>query len=129
VLGLIRLPSVPFLGAFSVGIARNRPRLLRITVPSSERADHLRRLGVDQARGIDLPVRVVPVTPAVGEPLPKPGARDLAAELGLETAPGVPRPGRHRTLELAQLDLHVGLQRARNDSGKFHQHRPGNCGR
>ena len=29
VLGLIRLPSVPFLGAFSVGIARKRPRLLR----------------------------------------------------------------------------------------------------
>jgi hypothetical protein len=26
VLGLIRLPSVPFLGAFSVGIARKRPR-------------------------------------------------------------------------------------------------------
>ena len=35
VLGLIRLPSVPFLGAFSVGIARKRPRLLRITAPSS----------------------------------------------------------------------------------------------
>jgi hypothetical protein len=34
-LGLIRLPSVPFLGAFSVGIARKRPRLLRITAPSS----------------------------------------------------------------------------------------------
>jgi hypothetical protein len=33
--GLIRLPSVPFLGAFSVGIARKRPRLLRITAPSS----------------------------------------------------------------------------------------------
>jgi hypothetical protein len=35
VLGLIRWPSVPFLGAFSVGIARNRPCLLRITAPSS----------------------------------------------------------------------------------------------
>jgi hypothetical protein len=35
VLGLIRLPSVPFLGAFSVGIARKRLRLLRITAPSS----------------------------------------------------------------------------------------------
>jgi hypothetical protein len=34
VLGLIRLPSVPFLGAFSVGIARKRPRLLRIKAPS-----------------------------------------------------------------------------------------------
>jgi hypothetical protein len=30
VLGLIRLPSMPFLGAFSVGIARKRPRRLRI---------------------------------------------------------------------------------------------------
>jgi hypothetical protein len=35
VLGLIRLPSVPFLGAFSVGIARKRPRLLRSIAPSS----------------------------------------------------------------------------------------------
>jgi hypothetical protein len=33
--GLIRLPSVPFLGAFSVGIARKRPHRLRITAPSS----------------------------------------------------------------------------------------------
>ena len=33
--GLIRLPSVPFFGAFSVGIARKRPRLLLITAPSS----------------------------------------------------------------------------------------------
>ena len=33
-LGLIRLPSVPFLGAFSVGSARRRPRPLRITVLS-----------------------------------------------------------------------------------------------
>jgi hypothetical protein len=36
VLGLIRFPSVPFLGAFSVGIARKRPRLLRISAPSSK---------------------------------------------------------------------------------------------
>jgi hypothetical protein len=36
VLGLIRLPSVPFLGAFSVRIARKRPRLLRTTAPSSK---------------------------------------------------------------------------------------------
>jgi len=33
--GLIRPPSVPLLGAFSVGIARKRPRLLRISAPSS----------------------------------------------------------------------------------------------
>jgi hypothetical protein len=31
----MRLPSLPFIGAFSVGIARKRPRLLRITAPSS----------------------------------------------------------------------------------------------
>jgi hypothetical protein len=35
VLGLIRLPPTPRLGAFSVGIARKRPRLARITAPSS----------------------------------------------------------------------------------------------
>jgi hypothetical protein len=35
VFGLIRLLSVPFLGALSVGIARKRPRLLRITAPLS----------------------------------------------------------------------------------------------
>jgi hypothetical protein len=33
VLGLTRLPSAPFLGAFAVGIASKRPRLLRITAP------------------------------------------------------------------------------------------------
>jgi hypothetical protein len=33
--GLIRVPSLPFLGAFSVGMARKRPRLLRMTAPSS----------------------------------------------------------------------------------------------
>jgi hypothetical protein len=31
----MRLPSVPFRGPFSVGIARKRPRLLRISAPSS----------------------------------------------------------------------------------------------
>jgi hypothetical protein len=35
VLGPTRLPSIPFFGAFSVGIARKRPHLLRITTPSS----------------------------------------------------------------------------------------------
>jgi hypothetical protein len=35
VVGLIRLPSIPFLAAFSVGIARKRPRLLRMTAASS----------------------------------------------------------------------------------------------
>jgi hypothetical protein len=49
-----------------------------------KRPDDLRRLGVDQARGVELLVRVVLVPPAVGEPLAEPGARDLTAQLGLE---------------------------------------------
>jgi hypothetical protein len=35
VLGLIRLPSTPRLGAFSVGIASQRPRRLRMVTPSA----------------------------------------------------------------------------------------------
>ena len=93
VLGLIRLPSVPFLGAFSVGIARKRPRLAPDHRALVERADDLRRLGVDQARGVELLVRVVLVAPAVGEPLAEPGARDLPAELGPEAAAGVASAG------------------------------------
>jgi hypothetical protein len=42
-------------------------------------ADDLRRFGVDQARGVELLVRVVLVAPAVGELLPEPGARHLPA--------------------------------------------------
>jgi hypothetical protein len=44
-----------------------------------ERADDLRRLGVDQTRGVETLVRIVPVAPAVGETLAEPGARDLTA--------------------------------------------------
>src|SRR5688500_15033721 len=53
--------------------------------------DHLRAF-VDQARRVELLVRVGPVAPAVGEPLAEPGARDLAPQLGLEpaAAPWVP---------------------------------------
>jgi hypothetical protein len=94
--------------------------LLRITAPLIERADDLGRLGVDQASGVELLVRVVLVAPAVGEPLPEPGARNLPAQLGLEPAAGVARPGRHRALEVAQLRLHVRLQRAGDGGGKFH---------
>jgi hypothetical protein len=62
-----------------------------IPAPSSEGMDHLRAF-VDQARRVELLVRVGPVAPAVGEPLAEPGARDLAAQLGLEpaAAPWVP---------------------------------------
>jgi hypothetical protein len=60
------------------------------------------------------------VAPAVGEPLAEPGARDLTAQLGLEAAAGVPRAGRHRLFEVAQLGLHVGLERAGDGSGQLH---------
>jgi len=52
-----------------------------------ERADDLRRLGIDQARGVELLVRVVPVPPAVGEPLAEPGARNRAADSVLRRRP------------------------------------------
>ena len=58
-----------------------------------ERADDLRRLGVDQAGRVKLLVRVVPVPPAVGEPLAEPGPRHLPAEIALEGAAGAPRAG------------------------------------
>ena len=123
VLGLIRLPSVPFLGALSVGIARKRPRRLRITAPLVERADDLGRLGVDQARGIQALVRIVPVAPAVGEPLAEPGARDLTPEFGLEPAAGVARPGGHGALDVAQLRLHVCLERTGDSGSELHRGR------
>jgi hypothetical protein len=110
---LIRLPSVPFLGAFSVGITRKRPRLLRITPALVERADNLRGLGVDQARPIELPVRVVIVAPAIGESLPEPSAGDLTAKLGPEAPPGVVSTAGHRALDATQVRLHICLERAR----------------
>jgi hypothetical protein len=63
--------------------------------------DNLRRRGVDQACGVQLLVPVVLVAPTVGEPLPEPGARDLAAEFGPEAAAGVASAGRHRAFEVA----------------------------
>ena len=85
-----------------------------------ERADDLRRLGVDQARGVEPPIRVVIVAPAVGEPLAGLGARDLAAELGLEAAAGLLRAGGSGPLQVAQLGLHVRLQRAGESGDQFH---------
>jgi hypothetical protein len=79
VLGLMRLPSVPFLGAFSVGIAKKAPALAPDFCALVRGTNDLRRLGVDQARGVELLVRVVLVAPAVGEPLTEPGAADLPA--------------------------------------------------
>ena len=78
-----------------------------------ERANDLRRFGVDQTRRIELPVRVVLVPPAVGEPLAEPGARDLAAQLGFEAAAGFASADRHRTLDVAKLGL--ARRRERND--------------
>jgi hypothetical protein len=48
VFGLVRLPSVPFLGAFSVGIARKAPVLAPGHRALTERADDPRRFGVDR---------------------------------------------------------------------------------
>jgi hypothetical protein len=86
VLGLIRLSPAPFLGAFSVGIARKGPCVNYR--PFVEGAHDLWRLGVDQARSIQALGRVVPVAPAVGEPLPETDARHLPAQLGPEAAAG-----------------------------------------
>src|SRR5688500_13417898 len=82
-----------------------------------ESADDLRRLGVDQARRVELLVRVVSFAPAVGEALPEPRAHHLLAELGPETATGVASAGSHRALDVAQFGLHVRLQRA-SDPGR-----------
>jgi hypothetical protein len=60
------------------------------------------------------------VAPAVGEPLAELGAPDLPAQLGLEPAAGVASAAGHRALEVAQLRLHVRLQRAGDGGGKFH---------
>jgi hypothetical protein len=70
-------------------IARKRPRLLRITGTLIEPADDLRHLRVDQARRIELLVRIVLVAPAVGETLVEAAARDLMAQLGRQTAAGL----------------------------------------
>jgi hypothetical protein len=66
-----------------------------------ERPYDLRRLRVNQARSVELLVRVVPVAPAVGEPLAETGTRHLAAQLGLERATSPLHAGRHRELDLA----------------------------
>jgi hypothetical protein len=101
VLGLIRLPPAPFLGAFSVGIARKGPCVNYR--PFIEGAHDLWRLGVDQDRSIQALVRVVPVAPAVGEPLPETDARYLPAQLRPEATAGLPSAGSQRALDIAQL--------------------------
>jgi hypothetical protein len=86
-----------------------------------ESADDLRRFGVDQARSVELLVRVVLVAPAVGEPLPEPGAGYLTAQVGLEAAVGVAGAGHHRGFYITQLHLHVRLERASDRCGKLHE--------
>jgi hypothetical protein len=51
---------------------RLRPLLVSDQRTLLEREDDVRRLGVHKARSIQLLVRVVPVAPAVGEPLTEP---------------------------------------------------------
>jgi hypothetical protein len=60
------------------------------------------------------------VAPAVGEPLAEPGARDLAAQLSLEAAASIAGAGRHGTFDVAQLHLHIRLQRAGESGNQFH---------
>ena len=81
-------------------------------------------LDVDQARGVEIPVRIVPLAPADGEPLAEPGAGHLPAELGPEAAASVAGAAGHRALEVAQLRPHVRLERARDDTCELHQRRP-----
>jgi hypothetical protein len=60
------------------------------------------------------------VAPTVGEPLAEPGASDLAAQLGPEAAAGVADTASHRALDVAQLGLHVCLERVDDCGGEFH---------
>ena len=90
-----------------------------------ERADDLRRFGIDQARRIELLVRVVLVPPAVGEPLPEPGARDLAAQLFLEAAAGIASAAAHRAFDVAQLGFQKGTDGKRIRPSTFPKHRFG----
>jgi len=60
------------------------------------------------------------VAPAVGEPLPEPGARDLTADLGLEAAAGVAGASGHRALDVAELRPHAHPERATDGGSEFH---------
>ena len=64
---------------------------------------------ITASRGVVLLVRVMPVAPAVGEPLPEPGARSLPAQLGLEPAAGIASTADHRTFDVAQIRLQARL--------------------
>jgi hypothetical protein len=119
VLGLIRLPSVPLprrvLGRDSEKASTLAPDHRAVV----ECADDLRRFGVHQACRIEPLVRVVPVPPAVGEPLPETGAGHLPAELGPEAAARLAGAGGDCALDVAQLGLQVRLERAGDGGGKF----------
>jgi len=54
----------------------------------------------------------VSVAPAIGKPLAETGAPDLAPEFRLEATAGLASSAGHRALNVAQLGLHVGLERA-----------------
>jgi hypothetical protein len=60
------------------------------------------------------------VAPAVREPLAEPGAGHLPAELGPEAAAGVAGAGRHRALDVAQIGLHVRLERVGDRGSQLH---------
>jgi hypothetical protein len=71
-------------------------------------------------RRLGTPSGVMPVAPAVGEPLAEPGAPDLPAQLGHEPAACVARPGGRGAFDIAQLGLQIRLERAREGGGKLH---------
>jgi hypothetical protein len=85
-----------------------------------KRPDDLRRLRVHQARAVELPVRVVPVAPGVGQSLAEPGASNLATELGLEAAAGVTSAGGDRALDATQFGCHIDLERAAKLDSEVH---------
>jgi hypothetical protein len=63
------------------------------------------------------------IPPANGEPLAQPGAGHLPAQLGPETTAGFASAAGHRALDVAQLGLHVRLERAGNGRSELHRGR------
>jgi hypothetical protein len=96
---------------FSVGTARKRPLLLRITAPSSNARMICGAFVYTRLAASSLRFGWCFVAPAVGEPLAEAGARHLTAQRGLEPASGHASAGRHRPLQVGQLGLHVCLER------------------
>jgi hypothetical protein len=61
----------------------------------------------------------MPVAPAVGKPLAETGAPDLPAQLGPEAVTSLAGASGDRAFDVAQLGLHVCLERAGDAGGKL----------